>query len=46
MKINLLTYPDTCDLHENAPARTAHCQSFMGLEVNVMNVMRKGLDLI
>ena len=45
MKIDRLTYPDTCDLHEVAPARTGHWQSFR-LEVNVMNVMSKSLDLI
>jgi hypothetical protein len=46
MKIDILTYPDTCDLHEGAPARTGHWQSFMGLKVNVTNVMNKILDLI
>ena len=43
MKIDRRTYPDTCDLHEVAPAPTGHRQSFIELK---MNVVSKSLDLI
>jgi hypothetical protein len=43
MKIDLLTYPDTCELYEVAPARTGHWQSFMELKVKVVS---KSFDLI